>query len=111
MLRVLYWLIIVIPAAVLVICLAVANRHDARMVLDPFKPTDPTLYIDAPFYAFLFGGLFLGLILGGLASWMKQGKWRKTARERTHEAYRWEWRPIHLEPKHEAVHPALPHAS
>ncbi|MBI1383361.1 MAG: hypothetical protein GC150_00405 [Rhizobiales bacterium] len=89
MLRVLFWLLIVIPIGALVVVLAVANRHEVELILDPFRPSAPALSIPAPLYAFIFAGLFLGLVLGGVASWISQGKWRSMARERTREAYRW----------------------
>lgn len=89
MLRVLFWLFVVLPIGALCITLAVANRHGVQMILDPFRPDNPTLAIEAPMFAFLFGALFLGLVLGGVASWLGQGKWRSMAKERTREAYKW----------------------
>lgn len=71
------------------ITLAVANRHGVVMALDPFNPQRPVVAIELPFYAYLFGMLILGVVIGGLATWMSQGKWRRTARTRTQEALRW----------------------
>lgn len=83
-------LLIAFPAALLLVTLAVANRHDARLVLDPFRPENPVLAIDLPFYAYLFGALLIGVIVGGMAVWFGQGHWRSTARKRTQEARRWQ---------------------
>ncbi len=89
MLRFLFWLLVVIPSGTLFVVLALANRHDVRLGLDPFRPTEPVRFLDAPLFVYLFGALFLGLLLGGVASWIAQGKWRQLARARTREAYRW----------------------
>ena len=95
-------------AAVLLATLGVANRHDVMLILDPFKPQDPVISINAPFYVFLFGTLFVGILLGGFASWLTQGKWRKTARKRTHEAYRWKQEADRLNRERGETRPALP---
>jgi uncharacterized integral membrane protein len=76
-------------AAVFLVTLAVANRHSAQLVLDPFNPTDPVLSIQLPFYAYLFGMLIVGVILGGIATWMGQSRWRRMARTRSHDVVRW----------------------
>lgn len=89
MLQRIFTMIIGALAAVVLITLAVANRHAVRLVLDPFNPQKPVLSAEMPFYAFILGTLILGVILGGVATWMSQGKWRRTARSRTQEAVRW----------------------
>jgi hypothetical protein len=83
------WLLIAFPAALLLVTLAVANRHAVRLVLDPFRPESPVLSLQLPFYAFLFGALIVGVLIGGTAVWLGQGRWRRTARVRTIEATRW----------------------
>ncbi len=69
--------------------LAVANRHLVQLGLDPFNPENPAIGLEMPFFYFLFGALILGVLVGGTAVWMSQGKWRKLARQRTQEALRW----------------------
>jgi hypothetical protein len=83
-------LLIAFPAAVFLITLAVANRHGVRLVLDPFRPEQPVLSLVLPFYAYLFAALVIGVLLGGLASWVSQGRWRRAARHRMAEARRWQ---------------------
>ena len=83
-------LLLFLPVGAFLVTLAVANRHIVQLVLDPFNPKDPTVSLPLPFYAFLFGALVLGVFLGGLATWMTQGKWRQTARRRTQEAMKWQ---------------------
>ena len=82
-------LIVGFVAAVLLVTLAVANRHAARLVLDPFNPQNPVISLELPFYGYLLGVLILGVMLGGVAAWLSQGKWRHLARLRTVEAVRW----------------------
>jgi uncharacterized integral membrane protein len=75
--------------AVLLVTLAVANRHAVRLVLDPFNAQNPVIALELPFYAYLLGALIAGVVLGGIATWLSQGKWRRIARTRTQEAVRW----------------------
>ena len=82
-------LLVAFLAAVLLVTIAVANRHTVTLVLDPFNPDNPIISLPGQFFLFLFGMLIAGVVLGGVASWMGQGKWRRTARQRTQEAMRW----------------------
>jgi hypothetical protein len=34
-----------------------------------------------PAFMLLFAGIFIGLIVGGVVTWLRQGKWRKQARQ------------------------------
>lgn len=82
-------LLLAFPAALLLITLAVSNRHSVRMVLDPFRPEQPALAVDMPFYAYIFAALVAGVLLGGWSAWIGQGHWRKSARVRAQEAMQW----------------------
>ena len=86
MFRKFFWLFVILPAGVMFVAFALANRHTVQLNLDPFATRDPLLAIDAPFFLFLLAALITGLLLGGLATWLGQGKWRKSARQRAHEA-------------------------
>ena len=90
MLRRFVWILVAFPVAVLLITLAVANRHGVRLVLDPFRSDEPVLFLVLPFYAYLFGVLLLGIVIGGLAPWVAQARGRRTARRRAAEARRWQ---------------------
>jgi hypothetical protein len=89
-LRRIVWFFIAFPVAILLITLALANRHGVRLVLDPFRPGDPVISLVLPFYAYLFGALLIGIVIGGAATWMTQGRWRRSARQRAAEAHRWQ---------------------
>ena len=80
---------VALPAALLLLTLAVINRHGVRLVLDPFRPDDPVLSLVLPFYAYLFGVLLLGVLIGGAIVWRAQARWRRAARRRAGEAQRW----------------------
>lgn len=80
------WLFVILPAGVVLVALALANRHTVRLVLDPLTPDNPVLSIEAPFFLFLFGSAIVGLLMGGAATWLGQGRWRRTARQRSQEA-------------------------
>ena len=90
MLRRFVWVLIAFPAAIVLIALAVANRHGVRLVLDPFRPDEPVLSLLLPFYAYLFGVLLLGIVIGGSVIWLTQARWRRTARRRAAEVQRWQ---------------------
>jgi hypothetical protein len=83
------WLLIAFPAAVFLITLAIANRHSIRLVLDPFRLEQPVLSVLLPFYAYLFGALLIGVLVGGLSTWISQGHWRRSARRNSGDAKRW----------------------
>jgi hypothetical protein len=88
-LRRIVWLLIAFPAGLLLVTLAVVNRHEVRLVLDPFKPENPVLSLVLPFYAYLFFTLLLGVLLGGTAMWLSQAGWRRNARHHGRAAARW----------------------
>jgi len=77
--------VIFIPLAIILITLAVANRDAVAFTLDPFHPGNPALTLKLPLFVFLFFALVVGLIVGSAATWMKQGRYRKLARQRSEE--------------------------
>ncbi|MDO9381358.1 MAG: LapA family protein [Hyphomicrobiaceae bacterium] len=89
MLRRIAWILIAFPAAIVLVTLAIANRHTVQLVLDPFRPDAPALSLVLPLYAYLFAALVAGVVLGGVATWVTQRHWRRDARVKTHEARRW----------------------
>jgi uncharacterized integral membrane protein len=82
-------LLVAFPVAVLLIALAVSNRHSVRLILDPFRPDTPALSLEMPFYVYLLGTLVVGVLLGGFATWLTQSHWRRSARTRAQDAMRW----------------------
>ena len=59
---------------------ALANRQRVTVSFDPILPDDPWLAVEVPLWAVLFAGIFIGLVAGGVATWLRQGRWRRRAR-------------------------------
>ena len=74
--------------AVAAIAIAVPNRHVVRFMLDPLSGPDGSLFVEAPLLVWLFGALLVGFLLGALATWASQGRWRRAARQRADEVSR-----------------------
>ena len=77
---------VLVPLAIILVALAVANRGPASFTLDPFNPGNPALTWQMPLFVLIFAGIAIGMILGSLATWVKQGRYRKLARQRSQEA-------------------------
>ena len=75
-----------VPLAIILVALAVANRGSAAFTMDPFNPGNPALTWQMPLFVLLFAAVALGMVVGSLATWIKQGHYRKMARQRSHEA-------------------------
>jgi uncharacterized membrane protein YgaE (UPF0421/DUF939 family) len=81
--------VIFIPIALVLILLSSANRQSVTLALNPFEPTDTLLSVSAPFFVFLFIALMLGMVMGSMITWFKQGKHRQRAREEAAESTKW----------------------
>lgn len=90
MLRRIVSLLVAFPVGVALVAIAVSNRHPVQLILDPFRPETPALSLELPFYAYLLGALVTGVILGGMATWMGQSRWRRTARAQGQRAARFQ---------------------
>jgi uncharacterized integral membrane protein len=82
-------LIVLVPIAIILVVLSVANRHFVTLALNPFRPDDTLLSVSLPLFVFLFIALMAGVILGSLVTWFAQGRYRKQARDEAHEARKW----------------------
>jgi uncharacterized integral membrane protein len=78
--------LVFVPLAIILVALAVANRGSAVFTLDPFNPGNPGLTVEMPLFVFLFAALLAGLIIGSAITWLRQGRYRKLARQRALEA-------------------------
>jgi len=82
MLRKIVAALILAPLAVIIIAFAVANRQRVTLSLDPFASgqtaalTTPPL----PLFLVLIAVLIVGVLIGGFASWLRHGRWRRLAR-------------------------------
>jgi uncharacterized integral membrane protein len=80
MLRKVVTAIITIPLVVVIVAFAVANRQMVTVSLDPFSSVNPAYARTMPLFLLLFAVLILGVLIGGIAAWLRQSKWRRTAR-------------------------------
>jgi uncharacterized integral membrane protein len=72
--------IILVPLAVIIVAFAVANRQIVTVSLDPFSAEHPAASLTLPLFALVIVLLVLGVLIGGIAAWLRQSKWRRTAR-------------------------------
>jgi hypothetical protein len=72
--------VLLLPIIAVAVALSIANRHDVLFSLDPFAEADPTLSVTVPLYWLLFGAVATGVLVGGVAAWLRQSRWRKAAR-------------------------------
>jgi uncharacterized integral membrane protein len=77
--------LIVGPLAVVIIAFAVANRQMVTVSFDPFSSVSPAYAATLPLFAVVFAVLILGVLVGGIAAWIRQSKWRRMARKREAE--------------------------
>jgi uncharacterized integral membrane protein len=72
--------VIVIPLAIVIVAFAVANRQNVTVSFDPLSAANPAASITLPLFIIIFILVILGVIVGGIAAWLRQSAWRRTAR-------------------------------
>jgi uncharacterized integral membrane protein len=72
--------LILVPLAVVVVAFAVANRQSVVVSFDPFDQVHPAFARPVPLYALVLVLVIVGVVVGGVAAWLRQGKWRRAAR-------------------------------
>jgi len=80
MLRKVLTIVIVVPLAVLIVAFAVANRQAVTVSFDPFSSANPAYAATLPLFVLIFALVILGVVVGGVATWLRQASWRRTAR-------------------------------
>ena len=71
---------ILIPLAIVIVSLAVANRQVVTVSFDPFDQIHPAFSVALPLYVLILALVIAGVVIGGVAAWLRQGKWRWRAR-------------------------------
>ncbi len=71
--------LVLLPIAIVVILLAVANRAPVLLSFDPFSQEIPEIAFEVPLYAVIFASVMIGVLIGGVAAWLAQ---RSNRRER-----------------------------
>jgi uncharacterized integral membrane protein len=79
--------LIVIPLAIVIIAFAVANRQAVTVSFDPFSSDQPAAFVTRPLYQVVITVLIIGVVIGGFASWLGRGGWRRTVRRLEREAH------------------------
>jgi uncharacterized integral membrane protein len=85
--RTVFRLLVIVPIAIVLLMFAFANRHLVTVSFDPFAGNDvagPS--VTAPLFILLILAVGAGVILGGVASWFKQAKLKRAARDARAEA-------------------------
>lgn len=78
--------LVLIPLGLIFFVFAVANRHQVTVSLDPFNTNDPELSVTLPLFVVLIAVAILGVIAGGMATWVGQRHWRRAARRHQADA-------------------------
>jgi uncharacterized integral membrane protein len=72
--------LILVPLAVIIVAFAVANRQIVTISFDPFSTAQPAASLTLPLFALIILVLILGVVVGGMAGWLRHGGWRRTAK-------------------------------
>jgi len=72
--------LVLVPLAIVLIAFAVANRQTVVVSLDPFDQANPALSVSLPLFWLVLIVIIAAVIVGGIAAWLRQAKWRRAAR-------------------------------
>jgi uncharacterized integral membrane protein len=102
--------LVVIPLGIFFVIFAVANRHLVTVSFDPFNSVAPTVAVTLPLFAVIIAVAMLGVLAGGMATWFRQGHWRRAARQHEAEArqIRTQLADLRSQTAREQRFPALP---
>ena len=78
--------LILVPLAIVIIAFAVANRQIVTVSLDPFSAEHPAASVALPLFGLIIVFLIVGVLIGGIAAWLRQARWRRMARRLEREA-------------------------
>jgi uncharacterized integral membrane protein len=103
--------VILALCAVILLGFAFANRDFVTVSFDPFSTTDNAAFsIAAPLFAVVIVAAMLGIVAGACATWLSQGRHRRTSRQNRIEADKWRTQAQALKTvrSQETSRPALP---
>jgi uncharacterized integral membrane protein len=69
--------IVMVPAFIALALLAMANQQAVTVSFDPFDASDTQFAVTLPLYLLGFTILIAGVLLGGFAAWLRQGRHRR----------------------------------
>src|SRR3954454_4519676 len=108
MIRKLVSALVLVPLAIVLIAFAVANRESIIVSLDPFDQTNPALSIRLPLFVLILIVVIAAVILGGIAAWLRQSKWRRAARKAQAQVREWRAQLDVLERQNATAEPPPP---
>lgn len=76
--------LVLLPLGVILVAFAVANRHPVTVSFDPFNTINSSFSVTVPLFAVIIAVAIMGVVAGGVATWLRQRHWRRAAR--MHEA-------------------------
>src|SRR5260370_1071899 len=80
MIRKIITALILVPFAIVFVTFAVANRQTVVVSFDPFDQVHPAFALALPLFALILALVIGGVMVGGVAAWLRQSKWRRAAR-------------------------------
>lgn len=112
MIKKIVYIVVFVPIALIVIAFCVANRQIVDFSYDPLGGADPTMSLRLPLFLLILVSILIGILAGGFAAWLRQGKWRRAARVNAQEAARWQREAQELRQRlEESARRALPGSS
>lgn len=72
--------ILVAPFVLVLMIFAIANHDTVTVSLDPLALFDPPLIYAMPLFLPVFLALVLGILIGGIAMWISEGRHRRAAK-------------------------------
>jgi uncharacterized integral membrane protein len=97
--------------AIILLGFALANHHEVIVSFDPFATIDNSaLSLPVPLFVVVIVAAMLGVVAGAFATWMSQGRHRRTSRQNRAEAEKWRAQAQALKTARtqETTHPVLP---
>ncbi|WP_185984014.1 lipopolysaccharide assembly protein LapA domain-containing protein [Aureimonas mangrovi] len=77
-------IIVLVPLAILIVIFCVVNREPVSVSMDALG-TSPQLAFQAPLFVLILASLILGVLLGGIATFVTQARYRARAARRARE--------------------------
>lgn len=80
-------IIVFVPLALIILFFAMANRGTVKIGLDPFAPNEATSpYFEAPMFLVVLASMAIGVLAGGVSSWLGHMPVRRAAKVARAEA-------------------------
>ena len=73
--------LVLVLLGLIFIVFAVANRHLVTVSFDPFNSSDPSVGLTLPLFVVIIAVAIAAVVAGGAATWFRQRRWRRAARQ------------------------------